>query len=67
MGGEICFVLVYYDHEIVLEGLKQSIVVCAIVLFICGGGGGKKGDLGTIIFMFCIRPHPIVVFGLYVI
>jgi len=44
MGGEICFVLVYYDHEIVLEGLKQSIVVCAIVLFICGGGGGAKRD-----------------------
>jgi hypothetical protein len=36
---KICAVLVCYDHEIVLEGLKQPTVVCAIVLFItahCG-------------------------------
>jgi hypothetical protein len=40
---KICTLLVHYDHEIVLEGLKQPNVVCAIVLFVCEGQVGKSG------------------------
>ena len=43
--GKICFVLVHYDHEIVLEGLKQSIVVCAIVLFILRGANSEVWNI----------------------
>jgi hypothetical protein len=39
--GKICIVLICYDHEIVLEGLKQPTVVCTIVLLVCEGQVGK--------------------------
>jgi Na+/H+ antiporter NhaA len=50
-GGEICTVLVYYDHEIVLEGLKLPTVVCAIVLFVCEGQVGKSAAYNVIMVL----------------